>query len=172
MRRVDADHAGDAIEVAQRHLPDDEAAPVVADEDRLVDLEMIEQADEIASQMLDVVVLDRLGPVGRAIAALVRRDHANAGLAQRLDLVTPGERELRPAMAQHHRRRVGLRTGLVIAHANPVRLRELQRRHFDHAILNCPYSAARLRSAAAARTRPPARQIPPAACRRAPGRGE
>ena len=42
---------------------------------------MIEQADEIAGQMLHVVILDRLGPVGRAIAALVRRDHADAGLS-------------------------------------------------------------------------------------------
>ena len=82
MRGVDADNAGDAIDMPQRHLPDDEAAPVVADEDRLVDLQMIEQADEIAGQMLDVVGLDRLGPVGRAIAALVRRDHPDAGFAQ------------------------------------------------------------------------------------------
>ncbi len=77
--RVDADHAGDAIDMAQRHLPDDKAAPVVADEDRLVDLEMIEQADEIAGQVLDVVGFDGFGPVGRAVAALIRRDHPNAG---------------------------------------------------------------------------------------------
>ena len=132
VRRVDADHAGDAIDVAQRHLPDDEAAPVVADEDRLVDLEMVEQADEIAGQVLHVVVLDRLGPVGRAIAALIRRDHPDAGLAQRLDLVTPGKRDLRPAVAQDDRRLVGLRAGFVVAHANAVRLGELQRRHFNH----------------------------------------
>src|SRR5581483_1342214 len=87
MRRVDADHAGNAIGMPQRHLPDDEATPVVADEDRLADLEMIEQADEIAGEMLEIVILDRFGAIGRAIAALVRRDHANAGLRQRLDLV-------------------------------------------------------------------------------------
>jgi hypothetical protein len=56
----------------------------MADEDRLVDLEMIEQTDEIAGQMLHVVVLDRLGPVARTIAALVRRDDADAGLAHAL----------------------------------------------------------------------------------------
>jgi hypothetical protein len=60
MRRIHADHAGDAVAMPQRHLPDDEAAPVVADEDRLVDLEMIEQCDEIAGEMLDAVVLDRV----------------------------------------------------------------------------------------------------------------
>ena len=73
----------------QRHLPDDEAAPVVADEDRLVDLEMVEQTDEIAGQVLDIVGFDRLGPVGRTIATLIRRNHPNAGLRQRLDLMPP-----------------------------------------------------------------------------------
>ena len=84
MRRIDADDAGDAVAMPKRHLPDDEAAPVVADENRLVDLQMIEQTDEIAGQMLEIVGLDRFRPVGRAIAALVRRDHANAGLANAL----------------------------------------------------------------------------------------
>ena len=132
VRRIDADHAGDAVDMPQRHLPDDEAAPVVADEDRLVDLEMVEQADQIAGEVLDVVGLDRLGPVGRAIAALIGRDHADAGLAQRLDLVAPGKRDLRPAVAEHDRRRVGFRAGFVVAHANAVRLGELQRRHLYH----------------------------------------
>jgi hypothetical protein len=69
---------------------------------------------------------------GCAMAALVRRDHADAGLAQRLDLMTSGECELRPAMAEHQRRVVNRRSGFVEAHANPVRPREFERRHFDH----------------------------------------
>jgi len=104
----------------------------VADEDRLVDFQMVHQADEIAGQMLHVIGLDRLGPVGRTIAALVGRDHPDPGLTQGLDLVTPGKRHLRPAMAQDQRRRVGLRSRVVIAHPNPVRLGVLQRRHFNH----------------------------------------
>ncbi len=132
MGRVDADHAGDAIDVPQRHLPDDKTAPVVADENRLVDLEMVEQADEIAGQMLDVVGFDGFGPVGRAIAALIRRNHPNAGGSQRLDLVAPRKRDLRPAVAENDRRRVGFRSRLVVAHTNAVGLGELQRRHFNH----------------------------------------
>ena len=170
MRRVDADHAGDAVEMAQRHLPDDEAAPVVADEDRLVDLEMIEQPDEIAGQMLHVVGLDRLGPVGRAIAALVRRDHADAGLAQRLDLVTPGKRHLRPAVAEHHRRRVGLRPRLVVAHANTVRLGELQRRHFDHCKIPIQRALVMLGGGAIGRLQ--RLKLLAAACRTAPAHAE
>src|SRR6516162_7682056 len=67
VRRVDADDAGDAIEVPERHGPDDKAAPVVADENRLVDLEMIEEPCEIAGQMFQIVLLDRLRPIGCAI---------------------------------------------------------------------------------------------------------
>jgi len=104
------------------------------------------QPDEVAGQMLEVVSLDRLGAVGRAVAALVRRDHPDARFAQRLDLITPGEGEFRPAMAQHQRRLVRLRTRIVVAHANPVRLRELKRRHFNH--YGIPYSAAPLMSEA------------------------
>src|SRR5204862_5662007 len=81
---------------------------------------------------LDVVSFDWLGPVGGAVASLVRRDHANAGLAERLDLIAPRKRDLRPAMAENERRLIALGTRLVIAHANSVGLRELQRRHFYH----------------------------------------
>jgi len=104
----------------------------MADEHSLVDFEVIEQADEIAGQVLDVVGFDRFGPVGRAIAALVRRNHPNAGFAQSLDLVAPRKRDLGPAVAENDRRLVGLRAGFIEAHANPVGLGKLQRRHFDH----------------------------------------
>src|SRR5438876_59660 len=115
--RVDSNHAGDAVDVPQRHLPDDKAAPVVADENRLVDFEMVEQADEIAGQVLHIVGLDGLGPVGRAIAALIGRNHPDPGRSERLDLVAPRKRDLRPAVAENDRRRVGFRSGLVITHA-------------------------------------------------------
>ena len=50
---------------------------------------MIEQADEIAGQLFEVIGLHRLRPVSHAESALIRRDHPQAGLAQRLDLVAP-----------------------------------------------------------------------------------
>ena len=39
-------------------------------------------------------------------------------------------------MAKHDRRLVGLRAGIVIAHADAVGLGELQRRHFDHVVIS------------------------------------
>ena len=136
MRRVDADDAGDALGMPQRHLPNDEAAPVVADEDRLVDLQMIEQGDQIAGEMFDTVALDGAWLVGGAIAALVRRDDTDASFAQRLDLVPPGECEFGPAVAEDHRRRVGLWTGVVVAHAEAGEVGILERRHFNHYLLH------------------------------------
>ena len=131
VRRIDPDDAGDAGGMAQGHLPDHETAPIVADENCLVDMQVIEQADQVAGQMLEVVGLDRSGAIGRAVAALIRRDHADAGRRKRLDLMPPRERDLRPAMAQHQRRRVSLWPRLVVAHADAVGLGELERRHFD-----------------------------------------
>jgi hypothetical protein len=61
----------------------------VTDENRLVDLQMIEQPDKIGRQVFDVVVLDLLRSIGRTIATLIRRDDTDSRFAQRLDLVTP-----------------------------------------------------------------------------------
>jgi hypothetical protein len=85
----------------QRHLPDDQAAPVVAAEHRLVDAQMVQQPDQVAGQVGHVVVLDRLGTVGQAVAALVGHDHPAAGRRQGRDLPAPGIRELGKAVAQH-----------------------------------------------------------------------
>src|SRR5262249_2847131 len=87
---------------------------------------------EIASQMFEAVSLNRLRPLGRAIAALVRRNHADTSFAQGLDLMAPGEGQFRPAVAKHDRRGGGFRTRIVIAHAKPVGVGKGERRHLDH----------------------------------------
>jgi len=88
-RRVDADDAGDALGVKLRHAPSNEAAPVVADDDRLLDLERIEQTDEVAGEIVDVVLLDRFGARGLAVAALIGGDGVKAGGGERRHLITP-----------------------------------------------------------------------------------
>ncbi len=47
-RRVDADDASHACGLMDRHLPDHNPAPIVADEDRVLDGERIEHPGEIA----------------------------------------------------------------------------------------------------------------------------
>ena len=100
-----------AIGVEQRHLPDDHRAPVVADEGRLLGADVVEQAEQVVGEVVDVVGLDRLGPVGLAVAALVRGEHAVAGVGERGDLVAPRVRQLGEAVAEHDGRAV-LGTGL------------------------------------------------------------
>ena len=119
--RVQPDHRRGAGGMHQRHLPHDDAAPVVADEDRLVDAEMVEQPDQIPRQVRHVVLRDRplpLGPFRQAIAALVRRDGPDPRRLAGLQLMTPGKGELRPAVAEDHRHAVP--TLGVLPHLVPV----------------------------------------------------
>ena len=111
VRRVHADHAGHALGVQHRHRPDHEAAPVVPREDRALDAEHVEQAGEVARQVVDVVGADRLGPIAAAVAALVGRDHAEARADERVELMPPRVRELREAVAQHDGGAAGRRRG-------------------------------------------------------------
>lgn len=89
--------------VEDRHRPRREAAPVVAGEHGALDAESVEQRDEVAGQMLEVVGLDPLGRVAATVATLVGRDHVEAGTGESGDLVAPGVDELREAMAEHDR---------------------------------------------------------------------
>ena len=78
----------------QRHHPHDQAAPVVADEDRALDAERVEQADQVAGQVMDVVGGDLGRPLAVAVAALVGREHAEA---RRRPAPAPGGATSRPA---------------------------------------------------------------------------
>ena len=57
VRRVHADHARDPLRMEHGHRPHHEPAPVVPDEHRALDAEGVEQADEVAGQVVDVVGL-------------------------------------------------------------------------------------------------------------------
>jgi hypothetical protein len=93
-RDAHAAHAGDARWVQQGQLPHDDRAPVVPDEDGLVDAELVEDADEVAGEVEDVVGLDRLRAARAAVAPLVRREDPVAGSGQRRDLAPPRVGEL------------------------------------------------------------------------------
>ena len=74
--------AGDGAQAVgphQRGVPSGGRAPVMADDDGLLDLERVEQAHHVADDVELGIDLGRLGPVALAIAAHVRRQHAKTG---------------------------------------------------------------------------------------------
>ena len=105
-RHAEADDAAEAVGAQQRGVPGHRRAPVVAGDHRLLGTERIEQADHVADQVQQRVLVDRLRAVGLAVAAHVGRDGVVAGLRQRGELVAPGIPGLRKAVAQQHQRPV------------------------------------------------------------------
>jgi hypothetical protein len=85
----------------QRQLPHDHAAPVVSAKDRALEPERVEQTDQVARQVVDVVVLDPLRALAPTVAALVGGDRAEASGRERGKLVAPGVGELGEAGARH-----------------------------------------------------------------------
>ena len=81
MRGVDAHHPRHAVRIAQRHLPDDEPTPIVTDKNCLVDFQMIEQGNQVSSEIFDAVGFNRFRPFGRAITAMIRRDDSKSRIA-------------------------------------------------------------------------------------------
>ncbi len=100
--RIEADEALGAVRVAEAELPDVVAAPVVADDDGLFEIEGIEEAGDVGADDARAVGGGIRGGVGAAVAAHVRRDGVEAGIAKGAELVTPGVPELGPAMAEDH----------------------------------------------------------------------
>ena len=116
----------------QRGVPHDHGAPVVADEHRLLDADVVEQADKVAGQRMDVVVLDGIGSAGAAVPALVGGEHVIAGVRENRDLVAPRIRQFRESVGQHDQRCTAF-SGFDDPQARPVRLDEpmLRGRHGD-----------------------------------------
>ena len=103
MRCVDADHAGDPLGDQHGRVPDENTAPVMADEDSALMPERIEQASEVGHQRVDIIFPGALRAVRTAKTAQIRRDHPVAGPGEDRDLVFPGISQLWPAMEQQQR---------------------------------------------------------------------
>ena len=85
-------------------MPGDRRPPVVARDHRRRLAEGVEEADDIADQMEQRVVLDRLRHRGLTVAALVGRDGVIAGLRQRDQLMAPRIPGLGEAVAEDDQR--------------------------------------------------------------------
>ena len=90
VRRVDDDQALDPVGMAQRRQPGDRAAPIVADQGEAAEPERVGERDQVLDDAVGLVVLDALGLVRAAEAALVGRDDADSRAARRARLVAPG----------------------------------------------------------------------------------
>src|SRR5208283_347142 len=102
----------------------DPCAPVMPhDHDRL-GAERVDQSDQIAGELKDVVSLDRRGTVGLPVAAHIRRDRVEPGVGQRADLMPPRVPRLGKAVAQQH---AWTRAHLRIVEANAVDVGEAMR---------------------------------------------
>src|SRR5690606_30012109 len=88
---------------AETHLPEDGAAPIVADEHGFFDAERIEEAGDIGAEDLHGVLRGVSGGIGATVAAKVGGDGAEAGIGEGVELVAPGVPEFGPAVEHHDR---------------------------------------------------------------------
>ncbi len=80
----------------------------MAGDDRLPGAERVDEADHVADQVQQRVLVDRFGAVGPAIAAHIRRHDMEAGRGQGRELMPPGVPVLGKAVAQHDQRSLAL----------------------------------------------------------------
>jgi hypothetical protein len=100
-RNAQADDPGHALGCDLGQRPHDERAPVVPDEHRAFLAQVVEQAQQVVGEVVDVVGVDRLGTARPPVATLVER-HGPVPLArQGGDLVPPRVRQVGEAVGQH-----------------------------------------------------------------------
>ena len=68
----------------------------------------IENADHVADEMQDRVLVDRLRRIALAVAAHIGGDDAEAGGSERIDLMPPREPGFRKTVHQQHQRPLAL----------------------------------------------------------------
>lgn len=76
----------------------------MADDDGLLFTEGCDQRDHVADKVEYAVGVDIGRRAGAAEAAHIRCDHAETGLGNGWNLMPPGIRQFRPAVAEQHQR--------------------------------------------------------------------
>src|SRR5206468_11046193 len=82
----------------ERTRPRNRRTPIVTGDNRLLLSEPSHEPDDIASEIEDVVRLDRFGSVGASVTALIGSNDAEARRGQLGNLMTPGVPRLRPSV--------------------------------------------------------------------------
>ena len=99
-RTADPDDSGDAIRVPLSEGPRDPGTPVVADHDRALEPEGVEEPEDVPAQVVEVVVGDCVGAGGAAVATLIGRDRSEPAGGEGRKLVPPRVGELREAVEE------------------------------------------------------------------------
>ena len=76
----------------------------MSDPDGPLGADVVEQADDVGGQLVNVVGLDRIRTRRAAVAALIGRQHVVAGLGEDRDLVSPRVGQFGKAVGQDHHR--------------------------------------------------------------------
>ena len=103
-RDAQRDDGGEALRVQQSAMPGYRRAPVVADDDGLLDAEGVQNADRIGGQVAHGVASTALRRIRAAVSAHVGRDGVEAGGGQRGKLLSPGIPELGEAVQEQDER--------------------------------------------------------------------
>ena len=93
---------------------------------RLVDALRIQQAGQVITEDLHVILRQVYRPASHAKTALIRRDSMITSRTYCLDLAAPTEGQFWPAMTKHDSRTIPL---LVDGHINTIGLYKCRRRH-------------------------------------------
>ena len=92
----------DSVGVQQRRVPHHDGTPVVPDPDGALGADVVEQADQVGGQLVNVVGLDRIRTRRAAVAALIGRQHVVTGLGEDRYLVPPRVGQFGKAVGQDH----------------------------------------------------------------------
>ena len=141
-RRIYADDAADAFLVEQRHIPNDNATPIVPAEHRVVDSIEIQQSGHVVRQMLHVVLIDGRRPARQTKAALIGRQNAVARIRQCRNLMPPGIRKFGKAVAEYDGH-TDFRAGLVNRHIDAIGLDHGRRWKRSHIASQCAHDFVR-----------------------------
>ncbi len=96
------DQHWETVRTHQRRIPGEDAAPVVADKNRLLFTEHVEHAHQVSDEVQQRIRFDSIGLVGLAVSSQVEGDDVVASFGQRGELVPPGIPKLREAVAEKH----------------------------------------------------------------------
>ena len=101
-------HRPEAVGPRESRLPGDAGAPIMPDDDGGRRTQGIKNADHVADEMQDRVLVDRLRRVTLAVATHIGGDDTEAGGGKGVDLMPPREPGFRKAVHQQHQRPLAL----------------------------------------------------------------